>query len=265
MKQRLLSVLLLLTFIAFANPVQAVFIGDSSGYLYTYDISSNSNTQIGYGGVGAWYDIASNPTDGELYGLAYNAGYEKLFSIDKLDGSTAAIGNALGNFINGLTFDSSGTLYASGSSFLYTIDLLSGNATSVGSTGFQSSGDLAFDSSGNLFMSATGGTNGSDRLISIDTTLSTGYLGSVVGNIGFDKVYGLNFTGSTLYGFTQDMETISIDTGTGAGALSANNSIAAWGADGAGGVNPVPEPATLILFGAGIIGLAGLRIRRKRR
>jgi hypothetical protein len=29
------------------------------------------------------------------------------------------------------------------------------------------------------------------------------------------------------------------------------------------GINPVPEPATMLLFGAGLIGLAGRRLRRK--
>ena len=257
--QRQLAIFAFFLFVATANPAHAVFIASSSGDLYELEIASNTSTLLGNSGVGAMYDIALDPTSGSLYGVT---GAGSLYSLDKTNGAATLIGST-GTFINGLTFDSSGTLFASGGSRLYTVDLLTGAATFVGNIGFTSSGDLAFDPFGNLYMSATGPAG--DRLISVDPVTGAGTL---VGDIGyFFGVYGLNFMGSTLYGFTFGGQTISIDTSTGAGTLVALNGIIAYGADGAGGVTgtepppvPVPEPAGISLLA---IGLLGLRFTRK--
>lgn len=251
MKQRLLIFFAATIMLIIANPVYAVFIADGGGNLYDYDIATNNSSLIGNSGVGAWFDIAMNPVTNTLYGIT---GGEELYSIDTDSGYGTDIGNA-GSFINGLVFDTNGQLYGSGNRNLYTIDLNSGSATSVGSTGYYSSGDLAFDTSGNLYMSAMGNSSG-DLLVSLDTSLGTGTL---IGNIGFRNVYGLSFSGTTLYGFTAGKETLAIDTdlGTGSKLFGNGNNINAYGASDAA---PVPEPATMLLFGT---GLAGLRRKKK--
>jgi hypothetical protein len=66
-----------------------------------------------------------------------------LYSVSTNNATAALIGNT-GAFINGLTFNSSGTLLGSGGTRLFSVNLVTGAAATVGSTGFNSSGNLAF-------------------------------------------------------------------------------------------------------------------------
>lgn len=237
-----------------AANANAVFIGDGSGNLFELDVDTNVSSLIGNGGV-TMFDIAMDPISQMLYGVS---GGGTLYSIDKSDGSISSIGST-GSSINGLTFSSSGTLYGSGGSNLYTINTLSGLSSLVGNTGYSSSGDLAFDDMGTLYMSASGG--GTDRLIELDALTGAG---SLIGNIGFSSVYGLNYSDSTLFGFTAGQQTISIDVSTGLGSLLTSNGINTYGADGVGGVeNPVPvaEPSHLGLTLLALLGIIGWRRR----
>lgn len=261
MKKIILSILLFLVFIGLSSPAYALYISDVNGGLWDLNTSTNTSSFVGNSLIGPMFDIALDPINGNLYGIVN--GYT-LASISTTTGVGTAIGST-GYVINGLTFDSSGTLYGSGGVSLFTVDLGTGAATPVGNTSFTSSGDIAFDSNGNLFMSATG-QNG-DQLVSVNP--STG-AGSLIGNIGFSDVYGLNFSGSILYGFTLNGHTIDINTSNGTGTSLAYNNINTDGADGAGGVGgsgssgssgssggvaPVPEPSTALLLCIGFLGL----------
>lgn len=70
-------------------------------------------------------------------------------------------------------------------------------------------------------------------------------------------------TSNTFWGFTSDMSftSVSVAAGTQSGIAETyhvDNLVFAETS------SPVPEPATMILFGAGILGLAGSRLRRKK-
>jgi hypothetical protein len=155
-------------------------------------------------------DIASY-TDSDLFGITFNS----LYKIDPTVGTLSFVGN-LGVFVNSLGFAPSGVLYATGGSNFYTVDSVKGTASLVANIpGFSSSGDLTYDSTSGRFLATS--TNGTT-----DTLFSIGLGGDarLVGNIGFNNVWGLFFNNGTLYGYTNDKEQIVIDPTTGLGTFN---------------------------------------------
>jgi hypothetical protein len=96
----------------------------------------------------------------------------------------------------------------------------------LGTTEFYSSGDVAMHN-GRMYLAISGGSC-FDCLAEIDRR--TGALLSVIGDIGFTKVFGLLSWDGSLHGFTNEGEVIRIDTATGAGTGVTDFSIEFWGA-----------------------------------
>lgn len=166
-------------------------------------------------------DLALNPKDGQLYGVN-----DTLYRVDKATatitrvGGLEAAGPGVSSEAVALAFSKDGVLYAGVSgNQLATVDTATGKATVVGSlgSGYAYSGDLAFAPDGRLFASASG-RDIHDELLLVNPQTGAG---TPVGNIGYRKVFGLQFVGGTLYGLSEGNPSrlIAIDTATGKGTL----------------------------------------------
>lgn len=137
----------------------------------------------------------------------------------------------------GLTYVPAGTLDpvaevllggASDGSY-WRIDTTTGGATMVGTFqgGWLLSGDLVSIAGAATYVTVRRSTTGTDSLATLD--LATGTL-SVIGDTGFRALYGLGYWRSTLFGFSNGGEFISIDVRTGSGHLISTPVMQFWGA-----------------------------------
>jgi sugar lactone lactonase YvrE len=173
-------------------------------------------------------DIAFSPS-GTLFGVTPT----DLYRIDPDTAASAFVGSLGVDGSNALEFDLNGTLFMAmtNSTLLRTVDTITGATTVVGDMGVSSSGDLAFDpSSGNLFLSTPLLTSVTDELYRVNPSTAAS---TKVGDIGFESVFGMDFSGGTLFGLTNGGELITVNTMSGTGTLVANTGVAAFGASGA--------------------------------
>ncbi|MBA6326559.1 PEP-CTERM sorting domain-containing protein [Colwellia sp. MB02u-6] len=245
--------------VGLANASPILWVGDVGSNLGTVDAATGNVNVIGNMGT-FMTDIAFDPL-GNLYGVSF----DNLYSIDKNTASASLIGNFGSASLNSLTFDAAGNLYAANTS-LYSINVATGMASIIGNGGdaYSSSGDLAFIG-GELFLSSNGTP---DNLFKLDT--GTGF-GTLVGNIGFNAVFGLATNNNVdLFG-VGGTSVLSINEATGAGAFlvdySGQGLFAAGGsaffAEAGATPRAVPEPSTLAIFALGMMGLASRRFKKQ--
>lgn len=119
---------------------------------------------------------------------------------------------------NGFAINSRGDAFATAANQLYAIDLEDGSWEAVGSMGgdFFSSGDCVIDKADVLFMTSKH-LEDQDVLIRIDS--ETG-VGTEIGEIGIDRIYGLTAAWGFMFGVTSSGELVEIDSETGAGEVT---------------------------------------------
>ena len=239
------------------SQVSAFFMNRDNAYLYSADVDSAGRTYLGDMGRFSPTDIAYDGTN--LYAITF----DYLYVVDPSDASATFIGSHGQSGMNALAYNySNGLMYGASTNGELGTLTTGGTYTSIGyfGSGITSSGDLAFAEDGTLYATVNY-QNGVDHLAMINTTTGAA---TIIGSLGRDNVYGLFFENGQLYGLTESGVLLSINPSTGAStAIRDYGTGNHWGAAG-DDHPPVPEPSTMLLLAAGLVGLAGFRMKLSR-
>lgn len=248
-----------------------LWVDDSGGKIGRVDITtqgvvSGSVHDTGLGG--GLTDLAFNSA-GTLFGTTFT----DLYSISTTTGAATdlgAYGGVGGGGMNGLVGNGgTGLLGASNANTsIYKISTAAPSTSTVSGSFHSpdaSAGDLAFSGT-TLYESGT--TSGGDELINAS-------LGTAIGKF---KVGGVGTALSGVFGLADDGTTMYAVNGTSVYTVNLGNAALTflfdYGGHGLGSANgtaffgesasAVPEPASLMLFGTALLGLAMLRRRQNR-
>lgn len=177
-------------------------------------------------------DIALDEA-GHMVGVSFY----HVFAVDKVTAACTHLAPLSGSGFNGLSYvEGVGvdpgvpTLVGVDQAGSYVvIDPATGQSTNVGSYGggHGSSGDLVFVRGAGAFATADHASYASDVLVRIDPSSGAA---TVIGETGFQDIWGLAYWGGQVFGFTDSGQFLLIDTDTGQSTLVESTAYAFWGA-----------------------------------
>jgi hypothetical protein len=238
-----------------------IYIESHGTTLYVVDSDSGASTLVGTYGVTGVLAQAFSP-DGTLYAI-FNAGSTSahLATVDIHTGAATPIGSSAGVPLEAMAFAPDGTLYAGNfnTNNLYTINVSTGAATLVGALGFTGIMDMAWDPA-NSTMYAIASLCAGSSLYSINLASAAGTLVTGIPSDNCLMALAVDSKNRLLAtDFASASPLFQIDPATGNLTNLGNTGlVSTMGAAAA----PVPEPSSVLLFGTGLIGLAGI-VRKK--
>ena len=205
-------------------PVEPIYV-HTNATLYSLEPTTGTLSLVGDfydstgdGFTGSMTDIAID-SDGNFYGI----GFSGLYGIDPTDARVWEIAVMEEEFV-GLTATSDGRLIGAGDG-LYEIDKATGFTTPLVAAGsYQTSGDIVGLPSSLLYWLVRGEDDAGDLLVEVNA-VSGAY--REVGSVGVTGLYGVAYSGGSLYGFSDEGLIVEIDP-VSATVLSEENLILSW-------------------------------------
>ena len=172
----------------------------------------------------------------DRFGRMIGVSFTRVYQVDEETGNCIFLSDLLSSGFNGLSFVPSPVdptheilIGADQLGDVYQVDPATGVSTWVGNygNGYSSSGDIVSVLGAGTFATVTDGI-GNDFLARIDP--ANGYAATLVGNTGYDSIWGLGYWRNKVYGFSANNEFLVIDVNTGQAVLEQADSVSWWGA-----------------------------------
>jgi len=217
-------------------PENAAVYAHSSSSLYRVDPDTLIVSEVAPfqwpSGIDTMTDIAIDK-DGNMYGISFDS----VYAVNK-DTAECTFLAGLTEQFNGLSFVPADTpdpsdeeilIGAANSGTVYQVDPATGETTQIGAygNGWGSSGDIV-SVRGHTYATVVEDLSATDKLARIDP--ANGFQAEIIGDTGFQDIWGVGYWGDKVYGFTENSKFVLIDVDTGSATEIETSTVHWWGA-----------------------------------